>query len=421
MADKKADLGLNRQQAEKLLSGWVDMLNSQPQFAADYKFDQGLDCTTGQATLFADPDRKSEVRVGVRHMAGITGKVKTSKFVQSAISLFHESVHVLQDHDRKLGVQSEATRPEQLASFAAYRNNPGLYQALQDVNLMELQAEQNGIGFACKMLRHAFPDADCEKLVLDAVNECNAEKNSNYWLGRVTKQPLASLDQLNEAYRTAAAEILTGHRASQAEKISGLENDELYRILRPDVDGDNPWKPFTDRIKFEAQLGDGAGFDRMLACVTLHAHPEYCRTFPALQPLAFKLSPRAVFGAEFPETAEQIKDRLAGMDGLDYKDQMVARTDAPPQPSRKTLRPKAPAAQYISHSDRHRSPPSVADIRDQPSRADLSAPTASPSGHLDSTPAEAREQAIARQRSRAAILPDYQATTQGPGIDGPEY
>ena len=270
---------------------------------------------TTELSLIKDPN----MAIGIYGLFSLSGQVSDQQFIKTGIAIFHEFRHIEQDYQSKTGIQTPipgqvrpVIEPEVIIANIAYRNNGQYYKSTYFHNVQEIDAEAYGVLATRKMLAVQFPhvpEVQRDELLLDVINDTNRDlKSKNYWLRSVTTRPISSIDQLKQAFQHAAEICLTKPKKSQFHKKPNLIGDEFYRVTQGSISVRNTWGPILYQFRRNTESGTGADFDRMLACVTLYARPDYMTKFKAAQDL--DLSPQAVFGRDFPESQRSVMARL---------------------------------------------------------------------------------------------------------------
>lgn len=302
---KTYELGLTKDMAIDILERWLMELNRNERTQADYGLSTKLKYSAGLTT--ANPTRRPTVTIGIRHLSTFTNKVPDQNFIQTAIAIFHEARHVEQDYEIK---QARPTLPDSIfINILAYQNNPRLRKALYQHNIQEIDAEQNGIHNAAKNLKATFPNIDCERLVLDCVNESN--KYQGYWLHTVTAEELETLDDVSKAFRIAKDQALNEPNNHQPRrKVSAFLNRDTYvQMLKGPRHDQQLWSQVNKELTHAYNHKPSIEFEQMLATLNLYARPYYVQQY---YPAAAKLGliPERTFQNPFPETQAALMDRL---------------------------------------------------------------------------------------------------------------
>lgn len=272
------------------------------------------DLPTGEAkttlSLYQDPI----MQIGKQGLTTLSGKISDQKFITMVLAIHHEFRHIEQDYQTRTGVPEKsrlAIPPEVITANIAYRNNQEYYQATYLCNIQEMDAEIYGILATQKTLETQFPDIPPQKhqeLLLGIINDLNQNPKTDYWLKRHTTKTITSIEQLEKTFSTTADMYLHEPKKSQFHKKPNLIDDEFYRVTQGSISVRNTWGPILYQFRRNMESGTGADFDRMLACVTLYAHPDYMARFKAAQDL--DLSPQTIFGRDFPESQRSVMARL---------------------------------------------------------------------------------------------------------------
>lgn len=302
---KTYELGLTKDIAIDILEQWLTKLNRNEKTQANYGLSTKLKCSAGLTTT--NPTRRPTVAIGIKHLSTFTNKVPDQNFAQVAIAIFHEARHVEQDYEIK---QARPTLTDSLfINILAYRNNPRLRKALYQHNIQEIDAEQNGIHNAAKHLKAMFPNMDCERLVLDCVNESN--KHHGYWLHTVTAEELQTLDDVSKAFRIAKKQAINEPNNHQPRrKVSAFLNRDTYvQIFKGPEHDRQLWSQVNKELTHAYNHRPSIEFEQMLATLNLYARPHYVQQYyPAATKLG--LTPEQTFQNPFPETQSDLMARL---------------------------------------------------------------------------------------------------------------
>ena len=222
--------------------------------------------------------------------------VSDMKFTWATVNLFHEARHI--EHAYDIGMTAGLS-----VSDIATRKNRSLYIRNMYQNPMEIDAEYNGIRSAYDVMRHTFPGMDCEKLIVDYVNE--RISNWDYFIGKEKDaKEFLSMDDICHAFEDAYAASSMHPRTYGKMKGFRRYTDEIVRAMDPDAP-DTGWGRFFEAFE---RAETGTQSDRMAACLSAYIHPEYKNLHACLAHA--DMSPETIFGDGFPETPEELRIRL---------------------------------------------------------------------------------------------------------------
>ena len=250
-------------------------------------------------------NEQAELGVGIKELFKPTlldlpsnfKKIKDIDFVSTVVGIFHESRHL----DARLigcknfqdvGARGDITKADNYCiqlSYMARDGNNCYYKNNYDNMISEIDAEYYAINMAYEYLKNNFPNVDCEKLVVDYVN--NRIQSGPYKIDYIDEK-YSSLLHINKAFKDRINQSKKTHR-----HIDFNCSDQAISLIN-----NTRWNDIKKQIYDISQNNnDECGFktDEMLAALTFYLSPEYTKSLPG--EWQKKLSPKEVFGLdEYP-------------------------------------------------------------------------------------------------------------------------
>lgn len=247
----------------------------------------------------------------------------------------HEVYHIKQFMDEQT-VVSDMMVVQSLNHLSSLCN-PAHYNENYAQNLREMKAENDALGETKQYLTKAFGEEEAEKLLLeyiawrtlpDEVRDGPDDTKTHEVYPKYFIPPAGTKDGYYESYadvenafKDAMSREYPGQYCTRATVVpaEGYKlRDEFVRVVEP-LGPKGPWSGIFDKFQSAESQIDSY---RMLASLTCYLHPDYKGSFGNLKDV--DLSPEAVFGMPFPETREEILDRLAKEEA-----EVLAKADKP--------------------------------------------------------------------------------------------
>lgn len=223
--------------------------------------------------------------------------VDENDFVDAIVSVFHESRHM---DSRIFGCFEFRNNPDDnyylAVNYMASESNELYYEDNYNHMSAEIDAEQFAINATYKYLCKKWPTIDCERLIVNYVNE--KLRLDEYKIPKPSgSDKYYSLKNINIAFDTQFE--LSKHLYREVNIFSNSKIVTLINNLE--------WQPIKNQItKLMGQNvnGDiveniGISMDEKFACIALYAYPKYDSLIT--DEWKNKLSSKAVFGLdEFP-------------------------------------------------------------------------------------------------------------------------
>lgn len=244
--------------------------------------------------------------------------VRDDKFIKCLISIYHEYRHVSLAVNKYQTNNLSPTFYDNLAVTYLAQHNNNYYMTNRTDFITEIDAELHGILFAYEYINENFPDIpqQCiDDLFIDYVN--NARLNTTYQI-KDTTTPIQSMDDIIFLFDTAYDEALTSRPRLYYRNRNN--DDEVMNLLR---------KPEYDNI-FTQICNEKNPYekDKMIAALTLHLHPEYENSLPALEHI--DLSATTLFHQNLPDDKTRIRTMLANQE-LNINDNYEKNINISPQ------------------------------------------------------------------------------------------
>lgn len=220
-------------------------------------------------------------------------KVKDNDFVNTIVSIFHESRHL----NAKL-FGCKYFRDNKMddyyvqLSYMAREGNDSYYINNYNSMAYEIDAEQYAINAAFEYLKCNFSDdVDCEQLIVNYVN--GRIRRNEYKIDFVNNHDeYTSLDQINKAFDDKFDKSKSLNRY-----VDFNSTDQITFILK-----NKGWLQVKKQIENMSQKkipNCGFQMDEMMASLAIYQYPEYSKRLP--KEWQKKLSPKEVFGLdEYP-------------------------------------------------------------------------------------------------------------------------
>lgn len=374
MNNNSSTLNLTYQQARQIFDTWMTKLENDSKIPARYYFDTKM--TVSDAATKPDGQNGMMVILGIHDISPNTNPdapVDTKNFVHAAVNLFHESRHVQQEYEER------TLTTQQAAALAIadipYQRNWQTYRRKYLSNFHELDAELSGILSAKDALSKTFPHINCERLIVDYVNDRFAD-DKIYHIGICGHPTYHSISEIEHAFGLAFSKYETlPHTTIDVEDddIRHSGPDTLNIIINGSQRTRERWQPFTAKMypKFPPHPS-AKTYDMMATSVMLHAYPEYLKKYNALRNV--DLSAETVFGMKFPESTASIRLRLGEPLPISPKKltksvrtETTAEQATRPAP-RKTLRPRHESVPAPEEPRPAATPPTPPPARRPPAR-----------------------------------------------------
>ena len=145
---------------------------------------------------------------------------------------------------------------------------------------IEIDAEQNGICKAYEYLQKRFPNADCEKLIVDVVNY--KAESLKYFIEPKHPNGYSTIKEINKAFDAAFEQSKKEQRGYDYKEYKSED-------LRCPIDSEmvkTEWVEVVNAITRQ----NGSIADRMMASLSAQVHEKYEEVLPTIRNIDFNPS-----------------------------------------------------------------------------------------------------------------------------------
>ena len=234
--------------------------------------------------------------------------ISDKTFVATVVTMFHEARHMENHLKQYTFTRDDPEECRQMAlSYLVHQESDIYYYSNYYNDPMEIDAEEYGVLMAYNYLKKNFPNADCDKLILDYVND-KSNETEIYFFTLFENERLTNIEDIQKMYDTAFSE---SKNKAKAYIISDDENSHSLRCsLDKKLIKDECW---LVREQIEGTKNNDA--NKMIASLIIYHHPEYLEKLPTLKCIDFE--PTHYFDKEtLPEslmrknTITKIKEKI---------------------------------------------------------------------------------------------------------------
>lgn len=249
------------------------------------EFSPNSEMSISKAITYCDNDNDlypQKVEIGIEEIIACGyGKpyffqkyVPDSHIVRSVMNEFHEHMHCIQNATMFRKEELSENEQIQLLQDTARINNDDFYFDNYLIAACEVQAEQYGILQTYEYLKQIprLSNKQCEKLILDVVNEKMLTPGTGYFVKR--NRPFTSLSEVDKAFDDAYQHALHTKRYYDIRDIDADHLDKAdyakqYLCSHPDVD-----------YRYDFNALEQVQF---IAAINIQKQPAYLDWYPALQ------------------------------------------------------------------------------------------------------------------------------------------
>lgn len=206
--------------------------------------------------------------------------VDDQAFVATVVTMFHEARHMENHLLQYTFTRDDPEECRQMAlSYLVHQGSDIFYYSNYYNDPMEIDAEEYGVVMAYEYLSTTFPDIDCEKLILDYVND-RAKSSNLYFFTVFDNEKLTTIEDAKKMYDNAFTE---SKNKAKTYNISKSDDKHTLRcLLDKRLIKDECW---LTRERIEGTKNHEA--NKMLASLILHHYPEYLKKLPSLRNIDF--------------------------------------------------------------------------------------------------------------------------------------
>lgn len=206
--------------------------------------------------------------------------VDDQAFVATVVTMFHEARHMENHLLQYTFTRDDPEECRQMAlSYLVHQGSDIFYYSNYYNDPIEIDAEEYGVVMAYEYLSTTFPDIDCEKLILDYVND-RAKSSNLYFFTVFDNEKLTTIEDAKKMYDDAFAE---SKNKAKTYNISKSDDKHTLRcLLDKRLTKDECW---LARERIEGTKNHEA--NKMIASLILHHYPEYLKKLPSLRNIDF--------------------------------------------------------------------------------------------------------------------------------------
>lgn len=207
-------------------------------------------------------------------------KVNDYDFISLVVTMYHEARHMENFLKHYTFTRDDPEECRQMAlSYLVHQGSDIFYYSNYYNDPIEIDAEEYGVVMAYEYLSTTFPDIDCEKLILDYVND-RAKSSNLYFFTVFDNEKLTTIEDARKMYDNAFTE---SKNKAKTYNISKYDDKHTLRcLLDKRLIKDECW---LTREHIEGTKNHEA--NKMIASLILHHYPEYLKKLPSLRNIDF--------------------------------------------------------------------------------------------------------------------------------------